>query len=207
MSQEDEMRKFLLLATAALGATALLGGAAYAQRGGGGFERGHHFQGHGGHGGHGGMHRRGGRGMGGMRLLRAADADGDNNITRAEVEELQDEMFAWSDRDGDGFLTDADRSPIAQRLAAIREADRAERFADDEDGEPRGRGRGRGGRGARGDADGDGRISREEFGTRGLRMFDRLDEDENGVVTPAELDASVERRRERRERRMFWWRD
>ena len=55
----------------------------------------------------------------------------------------------------------------------------------------------------RADADGDGRISRAEFLSGDSRMFDRLDADENGVIEPAELDAAVERRQDRR----HWWRD
>ena len=46
-------------------------------------------------------------------------------------------------------------------------------------------------------------ISRAEFLERENRLFNRLDSDEDGVVTPAELDAAVERRQDRR----FWWRD
>ena len=35
------------------------------------------------------------------------------------------------------------------------------------------------------------------------RWFERLDADENGSITPEELDAAAERRENRR----FWWRD
>ena len=56
---------------------------------------------------------------------------------------------------------------------------------------------------ARADADEDGRVSRAEFLDRETRMFDRLDADENGTITPEELDAAAERRQDRR----FWWRD
>jgi hypothetical protein len=105
-------------------------------------------------------------------------------------------MFAWMDRNGDGFLDDADRSPMHARMQAIR----AEQGRD----RPEGRRGGRGGHGmASADADGDGRISRAEFLGRENRMFDRLDADENGRVTPDELDAAAERRQDRR----FWWRD
>jgi len=166
---------------------------------------------HGGH--HGG---RGGPGEHGMMMLRAADANGDNSITRAEVEALQAEMFDWMDRNGDGFLDEADESPMRARMRAIHAETRAERAearaerTSDDDGQREGRGwrhrRGGpdGGRGPMGaDADEDGRISREEFLAREDRMFARFDADENGVVTPEELDAAVERRQDRR----FWWRD
>lgn len=155
---------------------------------------------------HRGHHGRGGPGHGGgMMMLQAADANGDNNITLVEVEALQAEMFDWMDRNGDGYLSVEDRSPIEQRLAALRDetADGAMR-------EGRGRGRGRGRHGARHerrDADGDGRISREEFMGGEHYMFERLDADSDDVITPDELDSAVETHRERRESRRFWWRD
>ena len=157
----------------------------------------------GGMGGHGGG-RDGGHGHA-MMVLRAADANGDNSITRAEVDSLQAEMFAWMDRNSDGYLDEADQSPVHARMRAIRAEERAERAGD---GEGRRWGRRGGGseggpRHMRADADEDGRISRAEFLERENRLFNRLDSDEDGVVTPAELDASVERRQDRR----FWWRD
>ncbi|WP_203294321.1 EF-hand domain-containing protein [Maricaulis parjimensis] len=163
----------------------------------------------------------GDRGRGGpaqaMMMLRAADANGDNSITSAEVDALQAEMFDWMDRNSDGFLDQADENPMRARLQAIREAEMAERG--DEEGRERGWRRrgpeGRGGRGGpdggpphmRADADGDGRISRAEFLERENTLFNRLDADENGVVTPEELDAAVEQRQERREERRRWWRN
>lgn len=156
----------------------------------------------GGPGGYGGHHG-GGRGGPGhaMMMLRAADANGDNSITQAEVDTLQAEMFAWMDRNEDGFLDDADRSPMHARMQAIRA---------EQGGMAGGRGARRGDRGPGGgagmtqaDADGDGRVSRAEFLGREDRMFGMLDADENGVVTPEELDAAAERRQDRR----FWWRN
>lgn len=172
------------------GSTLMLAGAVAEAAGPGG--RGHHG-GRGGPGGHGHA----------MMMLRAADANGDNAITQAEIDALQAEMFDWMDRNGDGYLDDADQSPVHARLRELREEDRAERG----DGEGRRWGR-RGGRDGgprhlRADADEDGRVSRAEFLERETRMFDRLDADENRVVTPEELDAAVERRQDRG----FWWRD
>jgi hypothetical protein len=149
---------------------------------------------------HRGHHGRGGHGPArAMMMLQAADANGDNSITRAEVEALQAEMFEWMDRNGDGYLSSEDRSPMHQRLAAIRDAEGSER---------RERRRDRhGARHEERDADGDGRISRAEFLNGEHRGFDRLDANNDDVVTPDELDAAVEAARERREGRRFWWRD
>ena len=155
-------------------------------------------QGHG-RGGHGGPGGRGGdRGGEAMLLLRAADANGDNAITRTEVRQLQDEMFVWMDRNGDGYLDQADQNPVRQRLAEQRAEDREDRH-------PRRGGRsGRGGPGEhRVDTDEDGRISQAEFLARENRLFEHLDENEDDVISAAELDAAVESRQERR----FWWRD
>jgi hypothetical protein len=177
------------------GSTLMLAGAAAEAAQPGGGMRGHHGGGRGSPGGHHGH---------AMMMLRAADANGDNSITRAEVDSLQAEMFDWMDRNGDGYLDDADQSPVHARLREIRQQDRAERGGN---GDGRGWGR-RGGRDGgprhmRADADEDGRVSRAEFLDRETRMFGRLDADENGTITPEELDAAAERRQDRR----FWWRD
>lgn len=150
-------------------------------------------------------HHGGGHHMRGMMMLRAADANQDNTITRAEVDQLQSEMFAWMDRNGDGVLSSADRSPVHQRLAALR----AENASDDDGERRRGRRGGRGhDRGLRGmDTNEDGQVTREEFMARGAPGFERLDANDDGQVTADELDAAVERGRERREDRRFWWRD
>lgn len=166
-----------------------------------------------------GQHERGeGRGRGGMnglRMLQVADLNGDNTVTRAEVEQLQGEEFAFRDRNGDGFLDQADASPMRQRMMSLREERReARQAAREEAGEDRSgrRGMRRGDRDGeprqRMDANEDGRISRDEFTARSARLFERLDTDSNGSVTPAELDAHVEARMERRqERRAPWWRN
>ena len=57
------------------------------------------------------------------------------------------------------------------------------------------------------DANEDGQVTREEFMSRGAPGFERLDANSDGSVTPDELDAAMERGRERREERVFWWRD
>ena len=132
-----------------------------------------------------------------MMMLRAADADGDNIVTRAEVDQLRRETFEWMDRNGDGVLTIADRSPVHQRMARIREEENADRPRF-----PRGL---RGIRGRRDpvDADGNGEVSYDEFMAHESPLFERLDANSDDRITPDELDAAVERRRNRG----FWWRD
>lgn len=155
---------------------------------------------------HGARHdapRAGGRrGMYALIRLGAADADGDKQVTRAEFEALRAEEFSYRDRDGDGAIALADLSPTRQRLADM---------AGDSEG--------RLGRGmlARLDEDKDGRVTREEFMTAPSPTFDRLDANDDGVVTGEEIDAALqahgERRSERRAARRermeaaAWWRD
>lgn len=137
-----------------------------------------------------------------LMTLRAADANSDNTITRAEMESLQGEMFVWMDRTGDGFLDEADQSPVRQRLRAIQEARRAESGNE----RPRRRPGRRGGPESelhRADTNGDRRVSRDEFMAAAMNGFERLDTDEDNRVTPDELDAAVERR----QGRGLWWRE
>jgi ABC-type amino acid transport substrate-binding protein len=126
---------------------------------------------------------RGRRGARALQMLRAADANGDDQITRAEVEALRAEEFAYRDRDGDGVITAQDLSPTRQRLADM---------------EPAGEGRMQRRRGMGIDADEDGQVTREEFMNAPSPLFDRLDADADGVITGAEIDAGVQAMRERR---------
>lgn len=134
-----------------------------------------------------------GRGLvlGGLRWLAAADENGDRSVTRAELDGLRAEMFDWLDRNADGVLDIADRSPIAQRLAARGEA------------APPRLGPVLGGVVGGLDADGDAAISREEYDAAPAFMFERLDADADAVVTPQEMDAALERR----QAEMYWWRE
>jgi hypothetical protein len=158
-----------------------------------------------------GRHHRGGRGgMRALMALGAADANGDNQVTRAERDALRAEEFDFRDRNSDGYLDALDASPTRQRFAEMREEAGAE---------PEGR-RGRSGRGGRMaalDADEDGRVSRAEFASAPSPIFDALDADSDGAVTGVEIDAHMAERREGRQGRheamaerraaAAWWRD
>lgn len=138
-----------------------------------------------------------------LMMLGAADYDGNNTVTRAEVERLQREEFAFRDRNGDGFLDQADASPARQRLHAMR-PDAGEA------GERRSGRHGRRERIEQIDADGDGRISRAEFLGRELGVFERLDANGDDAISPDEIDAALEARQARRgEHRQArqWWRN
>ena len=147
-----------------------------------------------------------GHGLRGMMMLQAADLNGDNSVTRAEIDQLQTDEFAFRDRNADGFLDQADASPMRQRMMTLREARQEAR--EDRPGRGQGRGGDRDGRMQDADLDGDGRISRSEFMTRPQAMFDRLDSNADGAITPDELDAHMQELADRREaRRAPWWRD
>lgn len=204
MNDKDDVMKTSRLIVLMGSTCLLLAGAAAQAQGPGGRHHGGDRAGGPGGGAGGGAHRA-------MMMLRAADANGDNSITEAEVAALQAEMFTWMDRNADGYLDAADQSPVRQRMRAIHEAEMAEGGEGEgrrgRRGGPRGRGPGEGGDGEgpgrHFDADEDGRISRAEFLGGENRLFAALDANEDGVIEPGELDEAAERRQDRR----LWWRD
>lgn len=117
-----------------------------------------------------------------------SDENNDGVLTRQEFDAGRDTNFARLDANNDGQLT--------------REERRAER------GEHRGRRGGRHGGGMhsleRADANNDGNVTRDEFLARPTQMFDRLDANDDGVISTAERPQRRERaegeRRERPER-------
>lgn len=118
------------------------------------------------------------RGHRGGHGLFAADANNDGTLTRAEYDAGRDALFTRLDADNNGELT---REEMRQGWGH--------------------RGRGRGGRGGmhslRGaDANNDGNITRDEFLARPIEMFDRLDANDDGVISADERP----QRRERGER-------
>jgi len=120
-------------------------------------------------------------------LLKAADANDDNIITEAELSALQEEMFAWRDRNGDQVLSLEDRSPIAQRLVAKREAMGGSDW--DRAGLPDP------------DADGDGAVSWEEYQQHHSARFAEIDANGDGQLTLEEARDAAPDGRHRRFRR------
>jgi Ca2+-binding EF-hand superfamily protein len=131
--------------------------------------------------------RRGGGRM--LEMLRESDANGDGKIQRSEVPERAGGMFDRIDGNGDGVIDQAEIKAVAERFGGetTESAGRADA--------PAGSGRSgrRGGRMARqlieADANDDGKIEKSEAPAQLWALFDRLDEDDDGVLLVAELQA------------------
>lgn len=125
---------------------------------------------------------------GGGIMLKAADANGDEAVTQEEAVSLQQEMFAWMDRNGDQVLDDADQSPVMQRLKAMR--------ADSEDGDEPRRQRDR-----EIDANDDGQVTWAEFSAHHQARFAEMDANSDGQVTMEEAKENMPDRRKRHMKR------
>jgi Ca2+-binding EF-hand superfamily protein len=96
-----------------------------------------------------------------------ADANNDGTLTRQEFDAGRDATFARLDANNDGALS-------REEMRAMREGHRGHR-------------RGGGMHGlTRADANNDGNITRDEFLARPLEHFDRLDANDDGVISAAE---------------------
>lgn len=123
----------------------------------------------------------GGPGGGGMARLKAADANGDGAITRAEMTAARAAMFQRLDTNNDGFITDAERQAAAAAMPDRGKGKRPEGASQ----------RGGGERGMeRLDTNNDGKISRAEFTSGPMPMFDRLDANKNGTIEASEIEAA-----------------
>ncbi|MEL6645496.1 MAG: EF-hand domain-containing protein [Pseudomonadota bacterium] len=124
------------------------------------------------------------RGKGGERAsFEMLDADGDGQVTQADLDTLRNERFAEFDADGDGSVTEEEFMARASAQAGERAAAMFARL----------------------DADGDGVLSRDVIeqgrgGDRAGRMIERLDTDGDGAVSAEEFEAAQERRAGLRER-------
>ena len=124
------------------------------------------------------------RGKGGERpTFEMLDADGDGQVTQADLDTLRNERFAEFDANGDGSVTEEEFMARASNQAGERAAEMLARL----------------------DADGDGVLSRGVIeqgrgGDRAGRMIERLDTDGDGAVSAEEFAAAQERRAGMRER-------
>jgi Ca2+-binding EF-hand superfamily protein len=111
--------------------------------------------------------------------LEQADANHDGKITKQEYNDARAALFARMDRNGDGFIDDADSREGAnergQRAAAALRG--------------------------RIDSNGDGKISKDEFVNAPTMMFDKFDANKDGVLDAQELEAARTAAGKWRERR------
>ena len=112
------------------------------------------------------------------------DANGDGQITQAEVKAFGAAEFAKADAYGDGSLTLEELTARAKTDRVRKMDKRAKRVL------------------KRLDSDGNGTIELAEMEEKqgGMRMFDRMDENEDGVITQEEFDAK-KGKRHRKEKR------
>lgn len=183
-----------MIAATSLGALLLAGGIAIAQPGGDVHPA--------------GMHRGGG--------MHGADANNDGTVTRAELTAQLDQRFAKLDTNGDGQITQAERDAqhkarADERFKALdtdgngqvsraefdaahekRQTSRGEKMGERGEGKRWHRGGHRGGPGMGDmmDANKDGTVTKAEFQSRALAMFDGADANKDGQVTKQEREAA-----------------
>ncbi len=149
-------------------------------------------------------------------MMMQADANKDGKISKAEFTAALDARFAKMDVDGDGQLTSKDRDLMREQrmderfsrldtdkngelskdeLAAGQQAraDKRAEMGKGDAGRSKRHHRGMMGRGTMGgfaDANKDGAITKAEFTTGALAMFDRMDSNKDGFVTADEMKAA-----------------
>ena len=107
------------------------------------------------------------------------DADGNGELTQAELQARGQERFAAADANGDGFLTQEE----LQARVGERASKRIERMIE------------------RRDANADGQLSLEEMSPdedRIAERFARADKDGNGTISEAEFEEAMKKRRHHR---------
>ncbi len=109
---------------------------------------------------------------GGMAALQAMDSNGDGSITRAEAQAARATMFDRLDTDDDGALDATERAAANGQGQMARSLEGA-------------------------DANNDGRIVRAEMMSQPYRGFDRLDRNNDDVLSADEIEALRNMRRSR----------
>jgi len=121
---------------------------------------------------------KGGPGGPGMRMsFEEIDADGNGEVTQAEMDAIKAARFATADTNGDGALSLEELSAQAAERAAAH----AERMLEKRD------------------ANGDGVLSPDEMtkSHRSGKMMDRFDTDGNGSISKAEFEEASNHMRQR----------
>lgn len=105
-----------------------------------------------------------------IQQLEKADANKDGSVSRAEFTAFRETQFTRMDRNKDGVVTASDiPRRAAKRMPEGLSIDQLVKQLD---------------------ANGDGKISQQEFVTGPTPAFDRVDANQDSVVTKAELDAA-----------------
>jgi hypothetical protein len=128
-----------------------------------------------------------------------ADIDKNGQLTKAELTAHLDQRFKAIDTNGNDQIETAEMQ-AAKQERQVKRAERREARSGETAGKRSGEHRGGKQAGKRGqiDANGDGIITRDEFGARALKRFDRADANGDGVVTQEERTAMKEGRKARR---------
>lgn len=150
--------------------------------------------------------------------LMQMDTNADGNITRAEAEASIAARFAEIDANSDGFVTqDEMKTHHEAKRAEMKAKWEAKKAEGEAAGKPAREGRMKrdkdpakaaewqakraeksAERWAAMDSDGDGRLSLAEFTAEHIKFFDKMDADNNGTITKAEIDAAKSTMKERR---------
>ncbi|WP_187429516.1 hypothetical protein ROLI_041120 [Roseobacter fucihabitans] len=111
--------------------------------------------------GHHGKRRGGKRGEMMRTLFSAADGDGDGALTQGEIDSYRAAKLSQADASGDGALSIAEFDTLYREITRTRMVDVFQDF----------------------DADGDGQISTQEMDARFGNVVQRMDRDDDGVLT------------------------